>query len=187
AGGTQVGTHRSPPLSTLAARLMKISQNQYAETLLKTLSIANGSVATALGGRAVEQEIFEKWGVPAGSLILRDGSGLSRYEYVTAEAIVIILSHVYNDARLRAPFEASLPLAGKDGTYGNRAKGTAAEGNVRAKTGSMSNVRGLSGYVTTADGEPIVFSILANNFETGADVINKATDAIVLQLATLKR
>ena len=66
-------------------------------------------------------------------------------------------------------------------------KGTAAEGNARAKTGSMSNVRGLSGYVTTADGEPLVFSILANNFETPAATINDATDNIVVALASYKR
>ena len=66
-------------------------------------------------------------------------------------------------------------------------KGTAAEGNVRAKTGSMSNVRALSGYVTTADGEPLAFAILANNFETSADVVNHATDEIVVRLASFRR
>jgi D-alanyl-D-alanine carboxypeptidase/D-alanyl-D-alanine-endopeptidase (penicillin-binding protein 4) len=65
-------------------------------------------------------------------------------------------------------------------------KGTPAEGNARAKTGSMSNVRGLSGYVTAADGEPLVFSILANNFEA-AETINRTMDAIVVRLATFLR
>jgi D-alanyl-D-alanine carboxypeptidase/D-alanyl-D-alanine-endopeptidase (penicillin-binding protein 4) len=105
---------------------------------------------------------------------------------VTAEALVTILEHVYRDDRLRGPFEASLPVAGRDGTLTNRFKGTAAEGNVRAKTGSMTGVRTLSGYLTTSAGEPIVFAILANNFETGADVVNQAADAIVLRLIALK-
>lgn len=187
AGGTTIDTHRSPPLSALGIRLMKISQNQYAETFLKTLTTTNGAVATAFGARAVEQEIFDRWGVTTGSLIVRDGSGLTRYDYVTAEALVAILRHVYNDARLRGPFEATLPIAGRDGTLGNRMKGTPAEGNARAKSGSMTSVRTLSGYVNAADGEPLVFSILANNFDTGADVINKATDAIVVRLATHRR
>jgi D-alanyl-D-alanine carboxypeptidase/D-alanyl-D-alanine-endopeptidase (penicillin-binding protein 4) len=120
-------------------------------------------------------------------LIQRDGSGLSRYDYVTADALVTILTHVHNDERLRGPFEASLPVAGRDGTLANRMKGTPAEGNARAKTGSMSNVRALSGYLTTANGEPLVFAILANNFETAADVVNKATDDIVVRLAQFRR
>jgi D-alanyl-D-alanine carboxypeptidase/D-alanyl-D-alanine-endopeptidase (penicillin-binding protein 4) len=174
-------TYRSPPLATLAVRLMKASQNLYAETLLKTLG------ASAAAGRATVQATLEAWGVPVDALIQRDGSGLSRYDYVTADALVAILTHVDRDDKLRGPYEASLPIAGRDGTLANRMKGTAAEGNARAKTGSMSNVRALSGYVATADGEPLVFSILANNFETAADVINRATDAIVVRLALFRR
>lgn len=185
--GSPIATHRSAPLSTLAVRLMKASQNQYAETLLKTLSATNGATATASGGRAAAQKLFETWGIGAGALIQRDGSGLSRYDYVTADALVTILSRVYGDPKLRGPFEASLPVAGRDGTLGNRLKGAAAEGNARAKTGSMSNVRALSGYVTTADGEPVAFAVLANNFETSADVVNRATDAIVTRLAQFRR
>src|SRR5262249_12506513 len=126
-------------------------------------------------------------GVGGDAMIQRDGRGLPRYDYVTADALVGILTHVARDARLRGPFEASLPIAGRDGTLANRMKGTAAEGNARAKTGSMSNVRAVSGYVTTADGEPLVFSILANNFETPAATINDATDRIVVALASFKR
>src|SRR5207248_11371195 len=101
----------------------------------------------------------------AADLIQRDGSGLSRYDYVTADALVSILAHIDRDDRLRGPFEASLPIAGRDGTLVNRMKGTAAEGDARAKTGSMANARVLLGHVTSAAGEPLVFSILANNFD----------------------
>ena len=181
--------HRSPPISTLAVRLMKDSQNQYAETFLKSLGTptANAGPLTAFGARAAYQEIFDRWGVHEGGMIVRDGSGLSRYDFVTAEALVTILEHVYKDDKLRGPFEASLPVAGRDGTLSNRFKGTAAEGNLRAKTGSMTGVRTLSGYLTTASGEPLVFAILANNFETPADVVNRATDAIVLRLISYKK
>jgi serine-type D-Ala-D-Ala carboxypeptidase/endopeptidase (penicillin-binding protein 4) len=189
---TSVAVHRSPPLSTLAVRLMKVSQNQYAETFLKTLgqerdASAERSPASALKGRTAAQKLFQDWGVDSGSLIIRDGSGLSRYDFVTAQALVTILTHVYKDAKLYEPFAASLPTPGTDGTLANRLKGTAAEDRLRAKTGSMSQVRTLSGYVTTVDDEPLVFSILVNNFDTTADVINRATDAIVVRLAQLRR
>jgi D-alanyl-D-alanine carboxypeptidase/D-alanyl-D-alanine-endopeptidase (penicillin-binding protein 4) len=186
AGAATVGEHRSAPLSTLAVRLMKSSQNQYAETLLKTVGLAAGT-PTAAGGRSVVRGVLDGWGVNAGDLIQRDGSGLSRYDYVSPEALVAVLSHVDGNATLREPFEASLPVAGRDGTLANRMKGTGAEGNVRAKTGSMSNVRAVSGYLTATDGERLVFSILANNFETTADVINAATDAIIVRLVSFSR
>ncbi len=150
--GVTVVAHHSPPLSALAVRLMKNSQNQYGETLLRTLGALAGT-PTAAGGATAAGAIVKSWGLGDGDVIQRDGSGLSRYNYVTPEALVAILAHTNHDEKLRGPFDASLPIAGIDGSLVNRMKGTAAEGNARAKTGSMSNVRALSGYVTTADGE----------------------------------
>ena len=185
--GIPMVSYRSAPLSTLAVRLMKVSQNQYAETFLKTISAAPGVVATAAAGWRAAQAIFERWGVPAGALIQRDGSGLTRYDFVTPEALVTILTHVDRDARLKEPFEASLPIAGRDGTLANRMKGTPAEGNARAKTGSMTAVRGTAGYVTSADGEPLVFSILVNSYDSPGPTITAAEDAIIVRLAQFRR
>ena len=98
-----------------------------------------------------------------------------------------ILTHVDRDRRLKGPFEASLPIAGRDGTLANRMKGTPAEGNARAKTGSMTPVRGTSGYVTTADGEPLVFAILVNGYDTPGSTIPAAEDAIIVRLAQFRR
>jgi D-alanyl-D-alanine carboxypeptidase/D-alanyl-D-alanine-endopeptidase (penicillin-binding protein 4) len=184
--GAPLVSHHSPPLSTLAIRLMKVSQNLYAETFLKTLA-AGSTSATAAAGRAIAQTTLQAWGVGADGLIQRDGSGLSRYDYVTPDALVAILTHIDRQPSLKGPFEAALPIAGRDGSLANRMKGTAAEGNARAKTGSMANVRGLSGLVTTADGEGLVFSILANNFETAPDTITRTADAIVVRLAEFRR
>jgi D-alanyl-D-alanine carboxypeptidase/D-alanyl-D-alanine-endopeptidase (penicillin-binding protein 4) len=187
ARATPMVSYRSAPLSTLAVRLMKISQNLYAESFLKTIAAAPGLVPTAAAGWRAAQVIFERWGVKPGALIQRDGSGLTRYDFVTPEALVTILTHVDRDARLKEPFEASLPIAGRDGTLANRMKGTPAEGNARAKTGTMTAVSGLSGYVTAADGEPLVFSILVNNFEVPSSTTRAAEDAIVVRLATFRR
>ena len=157
------------------------------ETFLKTLAAGPGTVPTAAAGWAVARTILEGWGVQPGALIQRDGSGLTRYDFVTPEALVTILTHVDRDARLRERFEASLPIAGRDGTLANRMKGTAAEGNARAKTGAMTAVRGTSGYVTTADGEPLVFSILVNSYDSPARIVTEAEDAIIVRLAQFHR
>jgi D-alanyl-D-alanine carboxypeptidase/D-alanyl-D-alanine-endopeptidase (penicillin-binding protein 4) len=83
---------------------------------------------------------------------------------------------------------ATLPIGGQDGgTIARRFKATLAEGNVKAKTGSISNVRALSGFVTSRDGEPLVFSIIANSFTLPQESIDRATDLAVEYLANLSR
>ena len=98
-----------------------------------------------------------------------------------------VLAHVYTDTALRGPFLASLPVAGKAGTLANRLKGTPAEGVVLAKTGSFTNARAVAGFTTTADGEPVVFSVIANNYGVPTAPVDGATDAIILALTTLRR
>ena len=184
--GPPLLTHHSPPLSDLAVTLMKVSLNFDAETFLKTLG-ARAGTPTFGGGLAEARSVVDAWGVEPGGLIMRDGSGLSRYNYVTAQTLVTILTHIDRDDRLREPFERALPIAGRDGTLARRMKGTPAEGNARAKTGSFASARALSGYVRTADGEPLVFSILGNNFDTPAAAVDQACDAIVVRLARFTR
>jgi len=180
-------SYRSPPLSVLADRLMKVSQNQYAESLLKTLGAQDGN-ATFGGGLRVVRTLLETWGVPPSDMVLADGSGLSRYNLITPAALVTILTHVDRDAQLKAPFLASLPVAGLAGsTLSDRLKGTTAAGLVQAKTGSMTNVRSISGYLRTREGEAVVFSIVANNYGIPSADVDRATDAILLKVSELTR
>ena len=118
---------------------------------------------------------------------MADGSGLSRYNLVTADAVVSVLAHVYDDDRLRGPYVASLPVAGQAGMLAARMRDTPAEGNAQAKTGSFSNARALAGFVRTADGEPLVFSIIANNYGGPSAGVDRVTDAIVVALAQFRR
>jgi D-alanyl-D-alanine carboxypeptidase/D-alanyl-D-alanine-endopeptidase (penicillin-binding protein 4) len=185
-GAIPIVTHQSQPLSMLVTPLMKLSQNQYAETLLKTIG-AGGGIGTAETGRAAVRSVLDGWGIGTSGLIQVDGSGLSRYNYVTPETLVAILGHVDRDERLRGPYEAALPIAGRDGTLEGRMKSTAAEGNARIKTGSMANVRAMAGYVQTADGEKLAFAILANNLDATGGAVSAANDAIVVRLATFRR
>lgn len=187
ASAVNLATYRSPPLATFMALPFKFSLNLHEETLLKTVGAAATGRSTFAAGLAATRSIAQGWGVPPLELIQVDGSGLSRYNYLTADALVIILTHIERNDTLRDPFEAALPVAGRDGTLANRMNGTAAEGNARVKTGSMSNVRAQAGYVTTADGEPLAFAILANNFGGAPENVNRAMDAIVVRLAGLRR
>ena len=173
----------SAPLREIATVTMKVSQNLYAETLLKAAGAANGQPGSAEGGRAAARTVFTGWNIAPGTYVQADGSGLSRYDYVTAGTIVSLLERLHADPRHRDAFVATLPIAGKDGTIATRLRATRAEGNAAAKTGSISNVRALSGYVRSRDGEVLAFSILANNFTIPAATVNWMTDLAVETLA----
>jgi D-alanyl-D-alanine carboxypeptidase/D-alanyl-D-alanine-endopeptidase (penicillin-binding protein 4) len=177
----------SPPLSDIATVLMKVSQNLYAETLLKTAGGARGGLGTFTAGQNALRELLRGWNVPDDGYVLADGSGLSRYNYVTAGTLTAVLEHVYRDPRHRQPFTATLPIAGRDGTIASRMRRTRAEGNATAKTGSISNVRALSGFVKTRDGETLVFSILANDFVIPSATVNWIADLAVEILSNFKR
>jgi D-alanyl-D-alanine carboxypeptidase/D-alanyl-D-alanine-endopeptidase (penicillin-binding protein 4) len=192
-------THLSPPLSEIGVPFMKVSQNLYGETLLNAVGLQAGlepcayTMDVACRGRAVAAgrkvygQVLAGWGVPESEFILRDGSGLSRYNYLTANLLTIVLRRMARDPRHAALFDAALPLMGKDGTLARRLRNTRAESIVHAKTGSLSNVRSLSGYLTTADGERLVFSIVANNFKAPSAVIDGITDQAVERLVNFKR
>ena len=180
-------TTPSPPLTEIATVLMKVSQNLYAETLLKALGAARYGLGTWPGGLSASRNTLESWGVPADAFVLSDGSGLSRYNYVTAETLTTVLTQMYKDPRHREAFAATLPIAGKDGTISSRLKRTRAEGNALAKTGSIANVRALSGYVKTRDGETLVFSILTNDFVIPVATVNYIADLGVEILSNFTR
>jgi D-alanyl-D-alanine carboxypeptidase/D-alanyl-D-alanine-endopeptidase (penicillin-binding protein 4) len=170
-----IARHESQPLSSLAAYFAKESQNFYGEMFLKTLGRVVAAGGTAEAGRTVVTDTLASWGIPADAIVIDDGSGLSRYSYVTAGAIVMILKRMWQDERFRGPFAAALSVAGHDGTLESRMKGTALDARLEAKTGTLSNVRALSGYLETQSGERLVFSMIANHF-TGP---NGDIDAVV--------
>jgi D-alanyl-D-alanine carboxypeptidase/D-alanyl-D-alanine-endopeptidase (penicillin-binding protein 4) len=182
-----LGSTSSPPLREIATVLMKVSQNLYAETLVKALGASAGEVGTTAAGRRLMRKTLTAWGIPEDAYVISDGSGLSRSNYVSAEMITAILARMYRDPRHRDEFAATLPIAGKDGTIASRMRRTLAEGNATAKTGSIANVRSLSGYVRTKDGETLVFSIIANDFVIPAATVNWIADLAVEILATFTR
>jgi serine-type D-Ala-D-Ala carboxypeptidase/endopeptidase (penicillin-binding protein 4) len=178
-----VARHESAPLSVLAGYFMKVSQNFYAETLLKTLGRKAGGVGSAAAGRVAVRDALTSWGVPDDAIVMNDGSGLSRYDYVTAGALVMILKHMWQDERFRGPFTAALPVAGHDGTLDTRMRGTVLDARVEAKTGTISNVRALSGYLETRAGERLVFSMIANHFTAPSSRIDAVVERALGRLA----
>jgi len=175
----------SPPLREILPALEKPSQNQIAEIFFKTLGLEKTGAGTADSGRAVVERQLAQWGIAPTSVAVRDGSGLSRHDYIAPDAIVRVL-----DAMRKGPnftlFRDALPLAGVDGTIANRMRGTPAAGNVHAKTGFVDKARSLSGYVTTADGRVLIFSLLCNNWTTSSREVDQVADAIAVRLAGLR-
>lgn len=175
----------SPPLSEILKALMKPSQNQIAEMLFHTVALE----ATGLGGgdsaRAVVQRQIAQWGVPATEAVVRDGSGLARYDYISPRTAVRVLDAMRRSPNFKVYYDA-LPIGGVDGTIRNRMKGTPAENNVHAKTGSVALARSLSGYVTTANGRMLIFSFLCNNWTVPVRSVERVQDAIAVRLASMQ-
>lgn len=162
-GAAEVAAVSSPPLSRIVALLNKPSDNLVAEILLKELGYSVKKRGDATAGSEVVEGWLKEIGIDTGGIRVNDGSGLSRLDLVTARAVSDLL--VKADGQpWKEVYAASLPVAGVDGTLRSRMKGTAAEKTVHAKTGSLSHVSALSGYVTAAGGERLVFSILTNNY-----------------------
>jgi D-alanyl-D-alanine carboxypeptidase/D-alanyl-D-alanine-endopeptidase (penicillin-binding protein 4) len=174
----------------IAAQTLKPSQNLYTELILRTLGKVSpppptpipNATSEDLGLEAVKT-FLKTAGIRPESLVLDDGSGLSRNDMITADASVQLLTfmskHRYADV-----FRDALPIAGVDGTLRNRFKGTPAENNLRAKTGSLSSAASLAGYVTTAAGEKLAFSIMVNNYPRDVDPRAACIDPIALLLAS---
>jgi D-alanyl-D-alanine carboxypeptidase/D-alanyl-D-alanine-endopeptidase (penicillin-binding protein 4) len=178
----RIATRRSQPLSSLGAYFMKSSRNFYGETFLKTLGARFGRAGSTTAGRSVARETLTQMGIPADAYVMYDGSGLSRYNYASSDAIVMLLKAVWQDDTLRAPFMAALSVAGQDGTLGSRMRNTALAGRVQAKTGTISNVRSLSGFVDAPSGERFVFSMIANHFTVGTSAVDEVAESALLEI-----
>lgn len=187
----EIATLQSQPFGVIAAQTLKPSQNLYTELILRTLGKMTPPPATLpalnqtsenLGLEAVKL-FLKSTGIRPESLVLDDGSGLSRSDMVTAESTVQLLTFM-SKHRYATVFRDALPIAGVDGTLRNRMRGTAAENNLRAKTGSLSSASSLGGYVTTAAGEKLAFTIMVNNYPRDVEPRSMCIDPIAVLLAS---
>lgn len=177
----------SEPLAVLIHKVNKWSQNHMSEMLLKTLGAeVHGAPGTWAKGVAVVEEVLaSEVGIPRGSFVMKNGSGLNDTNRVSARQLVRVLAWAKEQLLVAPELLASLPVAGVDGTVRNRMGGTAAQGRVRAKTGTLQNVTALSGYATTAGGRELAFAIVVNDYPGRLSRVLPGVDAIGAAVASM--
>ena len=180
----------SPPLSQLIADTNQPSNNVYAESLLKTIGVNNKDDQKQLNteekGLQALKAILTNLGVDPKSYDLVDGSGLSRHNLISPSALVQLLKGMAQLPEAEI-YRTSLPVAGVSGTLKNRFINTTAAGIVQAKTGTMTGVNTIAGYVDAPNYEKLVFSIMLNQSDLPAKNIRPAIDEIVVLLTRLRR
>lgn len=184
AGARAIVAHHSPPLADLTREMLKESDNLIAETVLLHLGIkGKGGPATWEKGLATLRGYLERAGLPNDAYRLSDGSGLSRYNAMSPTQLTRLLTYLPSQRLAYPSFLLGLPVAGVDGTLSRRLAGTGTRGRLRAKTGTMSGVSGLAGYLETQDGETLVVVVMTSGFVGPATKIRQLQDALVETLA----
>lgn len=180
-----LAVHRSPPLAELLQTLNKRSHNLYAEALLFTMGrITAGEGTFESGAATLATYLTRGVGLDGSEFEVADGSGLSRLNRITPAGLVRVLSHI-DASPLAAAFWASLPEAGNPREL-NRMHRSPAANNLRAKTGTIDRTSALSGMVRTGSGEPVLFSIIANNVPSSW-AAKRVEDRIGIRLAAFDR
>ncbi|MEN6605417.1 MAG: D-alanyl-D-alanine carboxypeptidase/D-alanyl-D-alanine-endopeptidase [Bryobacteraceae bacterium] len=179
-GYIELASRTSPPLAEVLRIINKVSQNLHAELVLREVGRARrGDGAGREAGLKELEAFLTEAGVDKNEYRFEDGSGLSRLTLVTPETVVKLLLHMYRGPQRNA-WVSLMPVGGEDGTLAKRFSGNPAGSRVHAKTGSLSHVSGLSGYLDTPSGVRI-FSILVNNYRGTADEIRAAIDKICIE------
>lgn len=168
-GAYEVGT-RTHTIDQVLMPMMKESDNLCAEALFYQLGSSTGAhPATARDARTVVRRLVEKVGLKPSDYRIADGSGLSLYNYVTAELEVMLLRYAYQNTNIYMHLLPALPVAGEDGTLRRRMRGTFTSGNVKAKTGSVTAISSLAGYCTAANGHVLCFAIINQGIRRGSE------------------
>lgn len=173
---TPLFVYVSPPLTEILRIINKESNNFYAEQVFRTFAVAG----SANGGERRVKELLSRAGAATDGISIRDGSGLSRKNYVTPESMGKLLAHMHSHSE-RDAFVASLAEGGEARSTMRSRLGTIP---VRAKTGSLEFVRALSGYATLPSGKTVVFVVFANNFTAPSYRITQTIDRVVMELAS---
>ena len=185
---TQTLVESSIELRELLKEINKHSDNFYAECLFKTLgSVSSGQQGNSFFSTQAILNYIEDNSIYSTGTTIVDGSGISRFDQVTAAALVGLLEKVYFNIKQFDDFFNSLSIAGVDGTLHKRMVGTSAENNFRGKTGTLNGVSSLAGYVTTADNDDLIVCMMFEFTTGGASKYKKIQDRIIEILADWKK
>jgi D-alanyl-D-alanine carboxypeptidase/D-alanyl-D-alanine-endopeptidase (penicillin-binding protein 4) len=177
AAGLELARRVSAPFFEDLRITDKVSQNLHAELALRAVARARRNIGSFEAGLEELKMFLAEIGVAQEEYNIRDGSGLARLNLVTPSAVVKLLGFMYGSP-YHAQWMALLPVGGEDGTLSGRFTGTPAAGRVHAKTGSLSHVSALSGYIQRANGKWVLFSILVNNYNAPTADVRGAMDRI---------
>ena len=169
-------------IDELLEPMMKNSNNIYAECLFYQTAALSGKKGAGYkeAGQRTEN-LLTKIGLDSSPYRIADGSGLSLYNYVSAEMLVAMLGYAWRNESIKEHLLPSLPISGFDGTLKNRMTGTEADGNVRAKTGTVTGVSSLAGYITAVNGHTLVFAII-NQGISSASIGRAFQDKVCIEL-----
>jgi len=181
-----LASYQSQPVAEDLTVINKVSQNLHAELMLRLLGKEKGTSGSIESGLEVLRGFLVNAGVKPDEFVFYDGSGLSREDLVTPEAIVTLLRYCQQQPWGHA-YEDTLPVAAVDGSLAERFRNTPAAGNVKAKTGSLAHVYSLSGYATTQSGDAIAFSVMTNNNNMSSKKALDTIDRIVVRLVEDKQ
>ena len=179
--GIVMAERTSPPLSEILRVVDKVSQNLHAEVMLREAGLVTGHSGSREGGLADMQDFLTGAGISKDAYRFKDGSGLSRGTLVSPSAITKLLVYMYK-SNIRELWMSLLPIGGVDGTLATRFKEHPEAQTIRAKTGSLSHVRTMSGYADTSRYGPVAFSFLVNNFDAPTVEISRLLDQIGVAL-----
>ncbi|PHN26200.1 D-alanyl-D-alanine carboxypeptidase/D-alanyl-D-alanine-endopeptidase [Pseudomonas sp. ICMP 460] len=187
ATATLLAEHQSAPLQALITPLLKLSNNNMSEALLKAMGRQSANNGTAAAGVAAVAGFLKRQGLDSATLNQVDGSGLSRRNLVSSHTLTDLLLAASKQPWFNAWYNA-LPIAGNSdrmtgGSLRYRLRGTPAENNLHAKTGSMGGVSSLSGYITDAHGRKLVFAMLTNNYVVAGAQVKAVENRVALALS----
>jgi serine-type D-Ala-D-Ala carboxypeptidase/endopeptidase (penicillin-binding protein 4) len=181
-----IQSYDSPELAEIIRDMNKVSSNFIAEMVVKTLGAElKGTPGSWPKGLEVAEDLLAELGIPRGTYVLKNGSGLNDTNRFTARQLATLLQAVWKRFPVASEFVSSLGIAARDGTMRLRMEGTDAAGRLRAKTGTLERVTALSGYVQSLGGERFVFSVLVNDWSGKSAPVISSIDRLGGMLAAL--